>query len=98
MRKFHKINKVVDNTNGQEPIRDGEFLEVINDLISVVEVKLLHCTFDFEESFADEYRMDEMNMAKQKFRIKIGFPSLYVSNCFHTESPFYQFQTVTSQV
>lgn len=89
MRSFQKISKaaattinpdVVNQNPNTEDLRNntkpGETkMEDIENLISLMEFKLSHCTFDFWSSFPTDQDImmnGEANMAKQKFRIKVG--------------------------
>lgn len=76
IRKFHSVSKLMQSANLEQPLDQnptGDMLKVLNDVISVVEFKLSHCQFDFEESFADEFSMaGETEMAKQSFKIQVG--------------------------
>lgn len=76
IRKFHKLKQVIeDNAGGQaiDAAPNGDILEVVNDLISVVEFKLSHCQFDFEDSFMDEFSNAEPEeQAKHQFTIEVG--------------------------
>ena len=50
-------------------------LEPINDLISLLEFELSHCTFDFWDSFPNDNLISDagsLDAAKQKFKIKVG--------------------------
>jgi hypothetical protein len=81
MRKFHRIKSAVENvsttdqgvienpTNGTLQVS----LEEVTDLISILQFKLEYCEFDFDESWPTENLSHaEMEMAKQKFKIKVG--------------------------
>jgi len=70
IRNFHKLKTAAENANAISA--GGDLVNITNDLISVVEFKLINCEFDFEESFADEFKMDETEAAKQSFVIKVG--------------------------
>lgn len=77
IRKFHRVKQIVETNDLQAPIQGitpGDHLEELNDLISVVRFKCSKCEFDFEESFpSEEINMaGDMQMAKQKFKIKVG--------------------------
>lgn len=85
MRSFHRIKKALDvptsatgdnngNTNGTPftTPRDTE-LEIVQDLISIIQFKLEFCEFDFDESWpSEDISHADMQMAKQKFKIKVG--------------------------
>lgn len=76
IRSFHSLSKFAKASNPDLPIEQnptGDLLKIMDDVISVVEFKLSHCQFDFEESFADEFSMGGDNeMAKQSFKIQVG--------------------------
>lgn len=66
MRSFHKIKEGVDSNK-------QDILEVADNLTSVIEFKLGHCVFDFEESFRDEYLLDgTMDAMTQSFGVEVG--------------------------
>lgn len=74
IRRFHKIREaIVSSELTTSDILDQDILALADDLISVIEFNLEKCTFDFENSFADEFKMSgDTDMATQSFTIKVG--------------------------
>lgn len=88
MRSFQKINDslkisttVVNENPNTESLQEttkqanGLPLEDIENLISLMEFHLSHCTFDFWESFPSDKEISmagDFDMSKQKFKIRVG--------------------------
>ena len=68
MRKFHKVKKAIETTNGIDQTGNEELFEVLNDHLSAVSFDLQHCKFNFEDSFSDDlkdYLIDKYSRQQQ---------------------------------
>ncbi len=65
----------INNIIGSTKLSDDPTIENIDNLVSLMEFHLSHCTFDFWESFPSDKEISmngDMEMAKQKFKIHVG--------------------------